>query len=169
VVRVSPQSAAPGDPVNVYVACGACLSIGIVDGRAHPPRSVPVTMLPLSGESSSHYLGEALPTFRESELESISARREYPRYRLRARIPDVEAGTYAFLPVHPVRPGERISAQFSDPVARLRVTGAPPQAREEGGTGTGVWLVGVAGAGLLALVAALFLSQRRSRRHPVAW
>jgi hypothetical protein len=122
VVGVKPSEGQAAEPVELSIACGACLATSVVNGPRHPAVAFPVSLVPVdqvprlrscarsrfcdgSGKASPDslgpprrrpfvFLGRARPTFREQELEGM---RGFPEYRLRFRIPTVRPGLYAFV------------------------------------------------------------------------
>ena len=97
VYKVIPTEGVPGTPVELSVACGACLAVSVVRGRRHPPAAFPIALTPLARAPKPHpcggnaecmpapaagslrkrpfvFLGVAKPLFTERQLTRMGAR-----------------------------------------------------------------------------------------------
>jgi hypothetical protein len=188
VVSVKPQSAARGDRIVAWLACGSCLAPSIARGPRHPPPSFPVSLVdveqspeprncgerPACGLASTGaprqppytYLGLAEPTFHKRELDEWPCCGS-PKYRLRFRVPPVEPGRYALaVYCESCLPGPRGSLIVDpvDPDDGLRVLDERDSAGTgDGFPGIGAWIAGVVGAVVLSVIA---LGVFRRRRAP---
>jgi hypothetical protein len=161
VSEVSPRAGVPGRSVHLTIACGACLATYVVNGPAHPPASLPVSLTPVrKGDSEprrpSTFLGWAKPAFRERDLEAFIRSRRYPEYQLRFEVPAVDPGRYGFAFCRDC------SITGTPRWHQLRVLDQKPVAERESEAAVGDWIAVLAVIGAVGFLGALLLGSRRT-------
>jgi hypothetical protein len=116
VAGLTPRAGAPGERIELSIACGWCASSSI-GGRRRPPAAFPVSLVPVARAPRPHlcmggkalcgpfaagpprhrpfeYLGKANPLF---DLDHPPEDPRAASYRLRFHIPRMRPGPYAFV------------------------------------------------------------------------
>jgi hypothetical protein len=130
VERVSRGAGAPGEEIVLTLGCGFCFppckgppghrtpSPCMLDTKAPPPESFPISLVPIAKASQLHrcgpnalcppratgpphhdpftFLGKATPPA-QSSSGNVGAGANIPRYRLAFEVPDVPPGLYAYV------------------------------------------------------------------------